>query len=107
MSEFRRTALSYRQGSKTMPGEFYTAGGVFDEERERIFARAWNCVGRATHLAAPGDYIVREIAGESIIVVRGKDGAMRAFFNVCRHRGTRICSDVSGRFHDVIQCPYH
>jgi len=55
----------------------------------------------------PGDYLVREVAGESVIVVRDGDGRLRAFFNVCRHRGTRLCAADSGRFAGKIQCRYH
>ena len=51
--------------------------------------------------------MVAAVADESIIVVRGRDGIVRAFFNVCRHRGTRLCTTETGRFGDVIQCPYH
>jgi Rieske 2Fe-2S family protein len=104
---FQKTAEAYRPGARALTRESYTSTDVFAAEQERIFAAHWNCVGRASRLAQPGDYLVRTIAGESIIVVRGEDGAVRAFFNVCRHRGTRLCSDESGRFARVIQCPYH
>lgn len=103
----QRTTESYRQGARALPRECYTSNDILAAEQERIFAAHWNCVGRASRLAHPGDYLVRSIAGESIIVVRGQDGAIRAFFNVCRHRGTRLCSEESGRFGQVIQCPYH
>ena len=104
---FQKTAASYRQGARALPRDAYTSTDVFAAEQERIFAAYWNCAGRASCLAQPGDYIVRSIAGESIIIVRGKDGAVRAFFNVCRHRGTRLCSEASGHVAQVIQCPYH
>src|SRR5690606_35112487 len=76
-------------------------------EQQRIFARGWNCVGRASAIAQPGDFMVRTVAGESIIIVRNQAGELRAYFNVCRHRGTRICWQESGRFSETIQCPYH
>jgi Rieske 2Fe-2S family protein len=103
---FVRTAESYRQGARTMPGEFYTSPAILAEEQERIFARAWHCAGRTSTLARPGDYLLREIAGESIILVRDKAGVLRAHFNVCRHRGTRLCQESSGHV-ETIQCPYH
>jgi Rieske 2Fe-2S family protein len=90
-----------------MPGEYYTSPGILAEERETIFARQWNCVGRASALKSAGDYILRDVAGESIIVLRDREGALRAFFNICRHRGTRICQVASGQFAGTIQCPYH
>jgi Rieske 2Fe-2S family protein len=107
MSEFRATTSSYQQGARTMPGEYYTAEAVLAEERERIFATGWNCVGRASRLREPGDFFVREIAGESIIVVLDRSSRPRAYFNVCRHRGTRICREASGHFRESIQCGYH
>ncbi len=107
MSPFRPTTATHAQGARTLPREYYTSAEILAEERERIFAADWNCVGRASGLREPGDFFVREIAGESIIVVRDKSGRLRAFFNICRHRGTRICREASGRFHDSIQCSYH
>jgi len=107
MSTFQRTSNSFRQGSMTLPGDYYVNPAVFAEERERVFARGWNCVGRLSRIPQPGDYFVCTIAGESIIVVRDRTGAPRAFFNVCRHRGTRICREPAGHFHESIQCGYH
>jgi glycine betaine catabolism A len=107
MTAFHRTVESYRSGARTMPGERYTSPAILKDETEQIFARRWNCVGRASALAAPGDYIVREIAGESLIILRDRGGELRAFFNICRHRGTRLCQRASGQFSETIQCPYH
>ena len=107
MTTFHRTTSSYRPGAQTMPGERYTSEAILAEERERIFARGWNCVGRVSRLADPGDFIVREIAGESIIILRDRAGTLHAFFNVCRHRGTRLCREESGHFGETIQCSYH
>ena len=104
---FKRTATSFRQGSFTMPGEYYLSPTVFDEEVEKIALHQWHCVGRAERIAKEGDFFVRTIAGESIIVVRDREGVPRAHFNVCRHRGTRICERASGQFSETIQCPYH
>ena len=107
MTDFHPTTTSYRQGARTLPGEHYTSAAILAEERERIFARSWSCVGRAARIARPGDYALCEIAGESIILVRDSRGVAHAFFNVCRHRGTRICREPSGRFGETIQCAYH
>lgn len=107
MTTYYRTVEAYESGARTMPREYYTSLDVLAEERERIFARHWNCVGRASQIARPGDYIVRNVAGESLIILRDRDGTRRAFFNVCRHRGTQICRDASGQFSGTIQCPYH
>lgn len=107
MSTFHPTATTYQPGSRTLPGELYTRDDVLQLERDRIFARMWNCVGRAGHIAQPGDYIVRSVAGESIIVLRDSRGTLRAWFNVCRHRGTQLCTQAQGRLSETIQCPYH
>lgn len=107
MTTYHRTVEAYKAGAQTMPREYYTSPDVLAQERERIFARQWNCIGRASRIARAGEYVVRTVAGESVIVLRGGDGELRAFFNVCRHRGTQICREASGRFSETIQCPYH
>jgi phenylpropionate dioxygenase-like ring-hydroxylating dioxygenase large terminal subunit len=88
-----------------LPGRDYHAQDVWELEQERIFGRSWYCVGREQQVAGAGDYFTHEIAGESVIVIRGKDGAIRAFANVCRHRGSRLLND-SGCV-NAIKCPYH
>jgi phenylpropionate dioxygenase-like ring-hydroxylating dioxygenase large terminal subunit len=107
MTTFQRTISSYRQGAHTLPGEYYTSPDILAEESAHLFPNHWHCVGRASKLAQPGDFMTRRVAGESLIIVRGRDGELRALFNVCRHRGTRICREASGRFSETIQCPYH
>ena len=92
---------------RTLPRAYYTSEAIYGEERERIFAQRWVCAGRSASLAEPGDYFLAEVAGESLVVVRGADRAVRAFYNVCRHRGTRVCEESAGRFPGSIQCPYH
>ena len=84
--------------ANTLPGRYYASEQVFRAETKRIFYRGWVCVGRAEQIARPGDYFLTQLVGESLIVVRGRDGVARAFFNVCRHRGTRICTAEQGRF---------
>jgi glycine betaine catabolism A len=104
---FIRTAASFRSGARTLPRACYASHDIFTAEQDAIFGRLWNCVGRSSLLREPGDYLVRTIANESIVVVRGRDRMIRAFFNVCRHRGTRLCANATGRFDGVIRCPYH
>lgn len=107
MSPFQRTVDSYRQGAHTMPRERYTSPQIFTEEMERIFANNWVCAGRASAFAKPGDYQLREVAGESLILVRDRTGDLHAFFNICRHRGTQLCRESTGQLSETIQCPYH
>lgn len=83
----------------------YCSDAVHALELERIFAREWCCVGRAGDFATPGRYLATEIAGEPVLVVGGEGGSIRAFSNICRHRGARLLegSGEAGR----IVCPYH
>jgi len=92
----------------TLPGRDYHAQDVFELERERIFFREWFYVCRADEAPEPGDYVSVDVAGESLLVVRGKDDELRAFYNVCRHRGSRLCDPESrGHAKSAIKCPYH
>ena len=97
------------QPRPTLTGPDYTSQSVYDEERERLFFRAWLCIGRAEEVAAPGDYLVRDVAGESVFVVRNRDGELRAFYNVCAHRGTKLLDDepACGQLGKALKCPYH
>ena len=78
MSDFRATTMSHQRGARTLSREYYTSDAILGEERERIFATGWNCAGRASRLREPGDFFLREIAGESILVVRDKSGRLSA-----------------------------
>jgi Rieske 2Fe-2S family protein len=93
----------------TLTGADYTSEAVYEEERERLFFRGWVCIGRAEEVPAPGDYLVREVAGESVFVVRNRDGALRAFYNVCAHRGTKLLDEepACGHLGKALKCPYH
>lgn len=93
--------------ARTLDARWYLSPEVFQEERRRIFARSWVCAGRAEQLAAAGSFITVEIAGESLILTRDQTGTLHAFYNVCRHRGTRMCTESAGTFKGGIQCPYH
>jgi phenylpropionate dioxygenase-like ring-hydroxylating dioxygenase large terminal subunit len=104
---FHRTATTYRQGATTMPRERYVAPDTLAREFDMLFAQQWNCIGRSSAIAEPGSYVLADVAGESIIVLRDNDEGIRAFFNVCRHRGTRLCMEPSGNLAETIQCPYH
>jgi len=91
----------------TLPAEDYYAPEVFEVDRERIFFRHWLCIGREEAIPNPGDYVVRDVVGESVLIVRDRSNAIRAFYNVCRHRGSRLSSKPAGHLPGVIQCPYH
>ena len=91
----------------TLPRRFFVSSDVFAEEMEKIFGARWLCVGRESLIAKPGDYILREVGRESILILRDTSGTVRAFYNVCRHRGSRLCEAASGALGQSIRCPYH
>jgi Rieske 2Fe-2S family protein len=91
----------------TLAGDFYTSGPVFTAEQDQIFEKMWFCAARSGDLADPGQFKTVQVGRESVLVVRGRDGALRAFLNVCRHRGATICTEPSGAVKRNLQCPYH
>ena len=103
---FRNTTDTFPDAARTLPQRFFISPEVFAEEEGKIFARRWVLVGHQTQVGKAGDYFVQDVAGESVIIVRDKGGDVRAFYNVCRHRGTRLCEEQSGHA-AAIQCPYH
>ena len=92
---------------ETLPGAAYHSAETYALDTERVFYRNWVYVGRAERIAKPGAWMRVEIADESILVVRGKDEQVRAFYNVCRHRGSRLCEDAQGEVRSHLRCPYH
>ncbi len=102
---------------RSLPAASYLSADAFAREREGVLFADWFCAGRAESLAAPGDYLTADVAGESILVVRGKDGSLAGFYNLCRHRGCRLVPaadaqptanpERSGRADGSIRCPYH
>jgi phenylpropionate dioxygenase-like ring-hydroxylating dioxygenase large terminal subunit len=95
-------------GTEPIPAGPYYRADYFELEREAIFKRTWLQVGHVCEIAAPGSFIVRpvEIANSSILIVRGKDGQIRAFHNVCTHRGTQLVTEESGT-RSSFSCRYH
>jgi glycine betaine catabolism A len=103
---------------RTLPAAAYRSADRFALEVERVFHREWFAVGRAETLGGPGDFLHADVTGERILVVRGRDGALRGFHDVCRHRGSRLVlgdppaddplpPSPAGRFKGSIRCPYH
>jgi choline monooxygenase len=90
---------------RTLPYDWYSDAAVLRLERERIFRRAWQYVARADQIAEPGSFCATEAGGIPIVLVRDQAGALRAFVNVCRHRGSLVCEGEGKR--ETLQCPYH
>jgi Rieske 2Fe-2S family protein len=91
----------------TLSRRFYTDPDFYRAELDRFYFNRWICAGRASAIPRPGDYFTRSIGDESIIVTRSGAGEVHALFNVCRHRGTRLCDNAEGHLAERIQCPYH
>ena len=91
----------------TIPAQYYTDESIFESEKEKIFANSWVCVAHSSEVKEKNSYITREIIGENLIVVRGRDNILRGFYNVCPHRGHQLLSGDSGKAKNVITCPYH
>ena len=94
-------------GARTLPAEYYVSPEYFKREMERLFASMWICAGRTEQVARAGAFFIREVLGESIVITSNPDGRVNAFYNVCRHRGTKLCTEQQGTFAGSIQCPYH
>jgi len=109
----------------TLDRTHYLTDYIFQREKDRIFAREWMCVGREEEVPAPGDYLLLDLVGESVLLLRDSGGELRAHYNVCRHRGSQLVlpgalpsppppggaaplgPGPSGSFGTGIRCPYH
>jgi choline monooxygenase len=90
----------------TLPADWYHRPDIYERERQAVFRREWIWLGREDQLRSPGDYVAVEYAGWRLFAVRGREGELRAFHNVCRHRGAPLLEAGAGRC-DVLRCPYH
>jgi Rieske 2Fe-2S family protein len=114
LAAFRKTAETFTSGAKTLPQRYFISPEVFAEEEKKIFSKQWLLVGHQNQIANAGDYFLVSVptssdygpTTESLIVIRAKSGVIHGFYNVCRHRGTRLKEDECGHA-SVIQCPYH
>jgi len=106
-STYGNTRPELAAGTMTLPARHYTDPELFRAELERIHCDMWVYAGRTEALASAGSYFVRQLANASVIVLRDEGGGLRAFHNVCRHRGTLLCKEEQGTLPSRIQCPYH
>jgi choline monooxygenase len=91
--------------TRTLPYDWYVEPAVLRLEQERIFRRVWQYVGRTDQAAGPGAFFAGRAGDVPVVVVRQRDGGLRAFVNVCRHRGSLVCEGEGRR--ETLQCPYH
>lgn len=94
-------------GQHTLPRESYASDEVFALESERIFGRSWLLAGHVSELPTPGSYLTFAVGRENVLLVRDASGTVRAFHNLCRHRGSRLCTGHRGEAAHGLQCPYH
>ena len=92
--------------ASTPPSSWYTAPQILDLEQRTVFSQSWQMIGRAKQLRETGQYITGEVADQPIVAVRGGDGTLRGFYNVCRHHAAAVMPDAEGRV-DHLRCPYH
>jgi phenylpropionate dioxygenase-like ring-hydroxylating dioxygenase large terminal subunit len=92
---------------KGLPAWTYHSPALFALERERLFLTHWQIVGHVCDIPAPGDWLAFDLLGERAVVMRGQDGVVRAFHNLCRHRGARVVDGAQGNCKGAIVCPFH
>ena len=108
--QFQKRGVDYPiiDGIRTLPGKYYHSREIYNEEVEKIFYKFWIYACRAEEIPMAGDYKLIQVEDESLILVRDKSDGIKAHFNVCRHRGTQLCTEPKGNFKSKsIQCPYH
>jgi phenylpropionate dioxygenase-like ring-hydroxylating dioxygenase large terminal subunit len=107
-ASMRETPLTLRDASdRSLPAWLYKDAGFFEAERRQLFAKTWHLVCHANDVPRAGDYHTLDILGEKFLSLRGADGLVRSFHNVCRHRASRIADGSSGNCGHRLVCPYH
>jgi glycine betaine catabolism A len=91
----------------TLPGHSYTDPTIFEQEQARILEKYWFAAARTVDIEGPGSFRTVDVGRENVLLVRGRDRTLRAFLNVCRHRGARVCMEQSGTGRRKLQCGYH
>ena len=92
--------------ASTIPSSWYTNEDLFEVETQTVFSNSWQFAARVDQLINPGNYVTSEIGGEPVVIVRGNDGKLRAFFNVCRHHAAAVMTELAGCAPQM-RCPYH
>ena len=92
---------------KGLPAWTYHSEAMFELERQELFLKHWQVAGHVSDIPAPGDWLAFDMLGERAVVMRGADGVVRAFHNLCRHRGARVVDGVQGHCRNAMVCPFH
>jgi Rieske 2Fe-2S family protein len=101
-----QTLLGQRRSGYSLPRDFYVDDDLYKADLEAVFLSDWLFACNACEIKRPGDYLTLEVGGNSVVILRDRDGEVRAFHNTCRHRGSRVCSAEKGRANRLV-CPYH
>src|SRR5579864_685903 len=92
--------------ASTIPAPWYVDPRIADLEVQTVFTNSWQVIGRADQVGHPGQFVTSSVAGEPIVAVRGNDGQLRAFYNVCRHHAAKVVTEPCGSA-SILHCPYH
>jgi phenylpropionate dioxygenase-like ring-hydroxylating dioxygenase large terminal subunit len=103
----RDVAIPNDWDRRGLPGWSYHSQALLDLEKEHVFRNHWQIVCHVSDVPQAGDYVAMDVVGERALVVRGKDGVVRAFLNMCRHRGSRVVADDKGHCKNALVCPFH
>ncbi|MCB2123651.1 MAG: Rieske (2Fe-2S) protein, partial [Rhodobacteraceae bacterium] len=90
-----------------LPGWTYHSRALFDLEKREVFQTHWQIAGHVNDIPSPGDYLTMDVTDERALVIRGKDGVVRGFHNLCRHRGARVAAEEHGHCKGALVCPFH
>src|SRR5262249_2419133 len=101
-----RRLIAERQEGYGLPRPFYHDPALYEHELERIWRHGWVFAGAACQIPNPGDYCTLSVDADPLLVLRGDDGEIRAFHNLCTHRGTILCDQAEGSVRAIV-CPYH
>lgn len=107
LEAYRSGCMASLGEAKALPFEVYHDANIFAEERHRVFHSEWVFACAEQQISKPGDYYAFNLADEAIVVLRGQDGEVRTFSNLCRHRGTPLLDEGFGHIDKQIICPYH
>ena len=92
--------------ASTIPAPWYVDARIAELETQTVFSRTWQVMGRVDQVAKPGQFVTATVAGEPLVAVRGNDGVLRAFYNVCRHHAAAVVTEPCGHA-SILHCPYH
>ncbi len=104
---FRDVAIPNDWDRRGLPGWSYHSAALLELEKDYVFRNHWQIAGHVSDVPDAGDYLAMDVVGERALIVRGKDNVVRAFHNICRHRGSRVVAQQKGSCRNALVCPFH